>query len=398
MSNYTLDPRGLANVTEVINRFIDEKKIAGASMYIARGGAVQYNECFGYMDVEAGKPVAHDTIYRMASMTKPVTMTAIMKLYEKGLFRLYDPVSEFIPEFADIPVAVQQADGTVAYEKQAQPMTIKNLLTMTSGMPYGERRPGRATPASLKMADLGDSGALDGLSTLEHVKTVAKNVPLAFQPGTQWLYGFSHDVVGALIQVLSGQRFGDFVKENIFDPLGMVDSGFYIAPEKADRLCKFYTLDGELTNVEPNRGDPCVQPAFESGGGGLFSTINDYGRFAQMLCDGGVFGNERILGRKTVELMTSDHLDDVQKKTVFRNWKRLIGSYSYGLGMRVMVNPAYCGYNGTAGEFGWDGATGTWFCVDPKEKLVAIFLQQSVPSGHEWYEPLLIPAIYSSLV
>lgn len=398
MSNYTLDPRGLQNVTDVINRFIDAKKIAGASMYIARGGVVQYNECFGYMDVANEKPVSPDTIYRMASMTKPVTMTAIMQLYEKGLFRLYDPVSEFIPEFADIPVAVANADGSVSYEKQAQPMTIKNLLTMTSGMPYGERRPGRATPASLKMADLTESGQLEGLETLDYVKHVAKNVPLAFQPGTQWLYGFSHDVVGALIEVLTGQRFGDYVKENVLDPLGMVDSGFYIAPEKADRLCKFYTLDGELTEVQHGRGDACVRPAFESGGGGLFSTIHDYSRFAQMLCDGGVFGNERILGRKTVELMTSDHLNDLQKQTVFRNWKRLIGSYSYGLGMRVMVDPAYCGYNGTKGEFGWDGATGTWFCVDPKEKLVAIFLQQSSPSGHEWYEPLLIPAIYSSLV
>ncbi|TVY09175.1 serine hydrolase domain-containing protein [Paenibacillus cremeus] len=363
---------------------------AGCACTVIQNGEVLYQEGFGYADLDKGTPIAQDTIYRIYSMTKVVTCVAALMLYEKGHFLLNDPVEEYLPEFKNLSVYRYNEFGVRTASPAAGSIRIKDLFMMTSGLTYGgdiletERQTRTIMENAVHTMDM------------RALSQALATVPLAFDPGTHWKYGTSHDVLAALIEVISGESFGEFLRTNIFEPLAMNDTAFRISDDKRDRLCVMYDRkeDGTLTpNVDR---DAPYQPGckYESGGGGLLSTIGDYSRFAQMLARGGELDGVRILSRKTIELMAQNHLGPEQLKDF--NWPQMKG-YGYGLGVRVMIDPAEGGINGTIGEFGWAGLAGSWVLIDPKEQLSVVYMQQMLPSNEPYIHPRLRAVIYGAL-
>ncbi len=377
-------------VHETLRRFVDSGQIAGCSIKIIRGGETLHKECLGYANIEQQTPITEKTIFPIASMTKVITVAGLMRLYEQGLFKLWDPVSEYLPGFKNPTIAVEKPDGGYDIVPAKGEVTLRQLFTMTSGVPYA----GKETAAARIQDQKGDAYIAEH-GSMPDTKTwcnMVGQLPLAFEPGEKWMYGFSIDVLGAVIEVLSGQTLGDYLQEHIFDPLGMKDTGFYVPAEKQHRVATLYHID---EGMKPDdRTYPAEKPAFESGGGGLFSIVRDYSRFAQMLLRGGTLDGERILGRKTIDLIATDHLTPQQQAT--HNWDTQRG-YGYGLGVRVMKNPEIAESNGSVGEWGWDGAFGNWFCVDPKEKLTCVYLTTNLPGSHYRFIPKLTAAMYASL-
>ena len=377
-------------VRNTLSRFVEEGQIAGCGARIMRNDEVCFEGCFGYADIEAGKKMSDSTIFTIASMSKVITVVALMQLYEKGLFKLWDPVSEYLPGFKNPKIALEKPDGSYEIVPAKGEVTLRQLFTMTSGVPY----PGQDTAAARIRMEKEEAWIASGKpvpSTLEFCN-LAGELPLAFEPGEKWMYGFSIDILGGVIEALSGMTLGAYVKENILDPLGMKDTGFFVKPEEQDRIATLYHIHEGL---KPEKREfPQVPPAFESGGGGMFSTVKDYSRFAQMLLHGGTLDGVRILGRKTVDLIAMDHLTPEQQAT--HSWDTQRG-YGYGLGVRVMKDPAVADINGSVGEWGWDGAFGNWFCVDPKENLTCVYLTTNLPGDHYRFIPKLMASMYASL-
>ena len=381
-------------VRNTLDRFVSSGQIAGCSAKIMRNDEVCFEEHFGYADRERQVPITGQTIFPIASMSKVITVAGIMQLYEQGLFKLWDPVSEFLPGFRDPNVARELPDGTVEIVPAGHEVTMRQLFTMTSGIPY----PGRETAAARirmekeaewRAAPPSGNGRPAGTTG---ICNMVGQLPLAFEPGEKWMYGFSIDILGAVIEVLSGQTLGEYLKAHLFDPLGMSDTGFYVPREKQGRVATLYHI---LDGMKPDdRDHPDCTPLFESGGGGLYSTLADYSRFAQMLLHGGTLDGVRILGRKTIDLISMDHLTPGQQAT--HDWDTQRG-YGYGLGVRVMKDPAIAGINGSAGEWGWDGAFGNWFCVDPQENMTCVYLTTNLPGEHYRFIPKLMASLYASL-
>ena len=377
-------------IRNTLSRFVTEGQIAGCSAKIIRGGETLFQGSFGYADIEKQKPMDDSTIFPIASMSKVITVAGIMRLYEQGLFKLWDPVSEYLPGFKHPTVALEKPDGGYEIVPAKGEVTLRQLFTMTSGVPYA----GNDTAAARIQKEKGEAYLAEHGTvppTVEYCNLVG-GLPLAFEPGEKWMYGFSIDVLGAVIEVLSGKTLGAYLKETIFDPLGMKDTGFFVPPEKQSRVATLYQI---REGMKPDgRTYPCEKPIFESGGGGLFSTVEDYSRFAQMLLRGGTLDGERILGRKTIDLISRDHLTPQQQAT--HSWDTQRG-YGYGLGVRVMTNPETADINGSVGEWGWDGAFGNWFCVDPKENLTCVYLTTNLPGDHYRFIPKLMASMYASL-
>jgi len=351
---------------------IDNNETAGGNLLVTkRGKEIFYHED-GFSDREAGRRISRDTIFRLYSMTKPVTAAAVMILLERGKIDLYDPVSKYLNGFKN--QMVDEGGNLVPAEREA---TLKDMLSMTSGLVYGgDSKAGRETEALFQ--EFG-SKLLDGLpmTTLEVMNRLGM-CTLAFQPGYAWEYGYSADVLGAVVEVVSGKRFGEFLQEEIFEPLNMQDTGFSIPKEKMSRLVKAYASDGKGgLEIYTGAYQADVHPAFESGGGGLLSTIDDYSRFAGMLINGGNSGNIQILRPKTVEYMTSATLSAAQQRTL---WFDLDG-YSYGNLLRIMTDYSRAGVVSSQGEYGWSGWMGTYFCNCPKDGLIYIFMMQKTDSG-----------------
>ncbi|MBR2824408.1 MAG: beta-lactamase family protein [Clostridia bacterium] len=377
-------------VGNTLNRFVEEGQIAGCSAKIIREGETLFQGSFGYANLERKIPISESTIFPIASMSKVITVAGMMRLYEQGLFKLWDPVSEYLPGFKHPTIALEKPDGGYEIVPAKGEVTLRQLFTMTSGVPYA----GNDTAAARIQNEKGDAYLAEHGTvppTVEYCNLIG-GLPLAFEPGERWMYGFSIDVLGAVIEVLSGKTLGEYLKETIFDPLGMVDTGFFVPPEKQDRIATLYHIREGMKPDE--RMYPSQKPAFESGGGGLFSTVEDYSRFAQMLLQGGSLDGERILGRKTIELISRDHLTPQQQAT--HSWDTQRG-YGYGLGVRVMTNPEIADINGSVGEWGWDGAFGNWFCVDPKENLTCVYLTTNLPGDHYRFIPKLMASMYASL-
>lgn len=377
------------NLQALLTRFV-ENGPPGCAMSVTQNRNTIFESYVGLADVESHKPIAEDTIYRIYSMTKIVTCTAALMLYERGCFLLNDPLEEYLPEFKNPQVYRTNDQGEIYLNAAHQSITIKDLFTMTSGLTY----PGSGTETEKQVAkafeQLGSNMTVRSLS-----KTLA-SIPLAFDPGTRWHYGLSHDVLGALIEVISGKSFGQFLQEEIFEPLQMEDTFFRIPDEKRDRLCSFYKRDesGKLTKDTALDVHNHPDATFESGGAGLLSTLKDYSRFAHMLANGGELGGERIIGRKTIELMATNHLTEQTHQNY--NWGYLSG-YGYGLGVRVLVDPALGGLNSSIGEFGWSGMLGTWVLIDPTEKLSAVYMQQMLPNLEAFHQPRLRSVIYGAI-
>ncbi|WP_078547635.1 serine hydrolase domain-containing protein [Litchfieldia alkalitelluris] len=376
----------------LLNSFV-EKGPAGCSLAVMHEGKKVFESHVGYSDLALKNQIAEDTIYRIFSMTKVVTCTAALMLFERGLFLLNDPLEDYLPEFKNMQVYGYDEQGELVVLPAKRSILIKDLFTMTSGLTYsGEgNETERQVMAALKQKEeLGENLTVRTLS-----KTLA-NIPLAFEPGTKWCYGFSHDVLGALIEVLSGKSLGEFFQVEIFDPLKMKDTFFTIPDNKKHRLATLYDRSDEGELIKNERVDKQFQPSvtFESGGSGLLSTLDDYSRFAYMLANGGEFEGVRIIGEKTIHLMGTNHLQPEHMEQY--NWGYLAG-YGYGLGVRTLVDPALSGINSNIGEFGWSGLAGTWVLIDPKEKLSAVYMQQMFPNFESYHQPRLRAVIYGAL-
>ena len=371
----------LARVEPLMQRYIDEGKLAGILTMVARQGQVVHFETYGHRDREAQDPMAEDTIFRIYSMTKPITSTAVLMLYEEGHFLLDDPVADYLPAFADLTVYAPDGDP-VALER---PVTIRDLLTHTSGLSYGFFS---QTPVDSLYQQ---AGVLNGETSLASFVDKLGTLPLLHQPGERWHYSVATDVLGYLVEVVAGQPFGAFLEDRIFGPLGMDETSFEVATERLERFAVNYAIDqeGQLV-VQDAAGawSPFAAPVqFHSGGGGLTSTAADYMRFAQMLLNGGQLDGVRLLSPKTVELMTMNHLDGEFEP-----------GWGFGLGVNVSTNVARTQTLGSVGTYGWSGAANTYFFIDPEEELIAMVWTQLFPYG---YYPLFDEfkvAVYQAIV
>lgn len=362
----------------IVQGAVDNGTIAGANVLAVHKGEVLYKGSIGYADAEEKKPLAWDSIFRLFSMSKPVTSVATLILMEQGKIDLLDKVGKYIPEFDKMQYF--DKDGNV--KDCTQDLTILHLLNMTSGIPYAnDYSPHGKAMAKFLSEVQEEQNRGEAPGTLELCRRVAQN-PLGFEPGSFWEYGFSADILGGVIEAASGMKFGDFLKKYIFEPLEMVDTDFYVPAEKQGRFVKMYIDHGDGKYApfhDRNIGMTGYneKPSFESGGAGLVSTMEDYSHFAQMLLNEGVYKGKRILGRKTVDMYRHNLLTPQQKEGY---WDKDRG-YGYGLLMRIMEKPSAFGSNGSVGEFGWDGWTGPYVTVDISEQFYLIYMMQKGNAG-----------------
>jgi CubicO group peptidase (beta-lactamase class C family) len=370
-----------------VRGYIDDGRHAGAISMILRDGAVVDFQTYGYRDIENKLPMEKDTICRVYSMTKVVTTVAVMVLYEEGRFKLDDPIGAYLPELAKMKVFKGGTAESPELIDAAGPITIKQLLTHTSGLGYDFGN--SPIEQMYKNAKLWDAKSLP-----EFVSRVAK-LPLNHQPGERWTYGINQDVLGALVEKLSGQKFEDFCEARIFKPLGMKDTGFSVPESRRGRIAKTYSPgpDGKLQeappiiNVRPEGGAKLA-----SGGGGLFSTIGDYARFAQMILNRGRLGDAQILGKKTVELMLANHMNHMTPPTIGG------GADGFGFGGSVRTDLARGNTVGSVGQYGWSGAATTYFNIDPREQTVVLLFCQHFPyNQHDIFSRFSI-LFYQSIV
>ena len=391
----------LARIGEHMQRYIDAGKIAGALTLVARRGQIAYLEPLGHLEIERRRPVTSDAIWRIYSMTKPITSVGLMMLYEQGRFQLDDPVHRFIPSWRDLRVFVGGNYPTFKTAPVERPMTVRDLLSHTSGLTYGfmERTNVDAAYRKLGVADQTRSG----YSLQDMVETLAE-LPLEFSPGTRWNYSVATDVLGHLIEVISGQRLDVYLRERILEPLGMRDTGFVLGEQQVARFAANYERqgDGSLKLIDDPEQSHYRKRSFYSGGGGLLSTAPDYFRFTAMLQNMGELDGVRLLGRKTVELMTMNHLPGGQDLTDLAQagmfTETAYAGVGFGLGFSVMQSLARAHILGSPGEFAWGGAASTAFWIDPVEDLTVIFMTQLMPSSSYPLRRELRVLTYAALV
>ena len=410
----------LQKLTDHMNNRVSDGTMVGGMGVIARNGKVIYSDVYGQADREAGEPMEEDTLFRIYSMTKPITAVALMMLYEDALFALNDPVGRYIPELANLQVALSTADGGTGIisdgttsrtvgegdaelagqtRKPRRQPSVRDLLTHTAGFTYGIFGNTEVDQAYRKAQILNPNHGLE-----EFVTRLGK-LPLQYEPGTKWHYSVSVDVQGRLVEVLSGKKFGEFLRTEIFEPLDMPDTFFTVPAEKRDRLAQLYAPVGTsgkgffaqptAEGLEPAAAMVSASyingSAMESGGAGLVSTSRDYLRFAQMLLNGGELDGVRLLSPKTIELMTANHLGDIAMGFNRRG-------AGFGLGFGLVLDPGEVGEVSSAGEYNWGGAAGTLFWIDPVEDITVVFLTQLLPSSTHPIRPELKALVYQALV
>jgi CubicO group peptidase (beta-lactamase class C family) len=364
-------------------RYLDPGKLPCAQILVARRGQVVYQTVLGRMDVERNRAASEDTIYRVYSMTKPITSIAFMMLVEQGLVALDDPVHRYIPAWRDLGVYVGGVHGMFRVERVQKPMTILDLMRHTSGLTYGFQMKTNVDAAYRKLK----IGEFEGDTTLDDMIANLATLPLEFAPGTAWSYGVSTDVIGYLIGKISGQSFPDYIRERILKPLKMVDTDFQVAPDKAQRLAACYTAtaDSKLKlQDDPTKSPYLKPPSFYSGGAGLLSTAADYLRFCRMCLNGGELDGVRLVSPKTLQLMTRNHLPDNKElpqisRSLFS--EATYNGVGFGLGFAVTVDQPRTLILGSNGEYTWGGLASTLFWIDPREELIGIFLTQLMPSS-----------------
>ena len=364
-------------------KYIDTGKLSGAQILVARRGEIAHFSALGKMDIENDKPTTEDTTYRIYSMTKALTSVALMMLYEEGKFQLNDPVHKYLPEWESTEVWVSGEYPDFKTRPQDRPMMIRDLLSHQSGLTYGSN--------DLNSVDRGYQQigweAMNKMPLPEWSKFIAK-MALLFSPGTAWHYSVATDLCGYLVQVISGQPFDEFLSERIFEPLGMVDTSFTVTDDKLDRFAACYapTSDGGMKLQDsPLSSAYRKKPVWVSGGGGLVSTTMDYYRFLQMLANNGKSEDRRYLSRKTIELMTANHLPDgrsVFDQAIYPPWNdQLFEGQGWGLGFAIALEHGKTQIAGSPGQYSWAGVASTEFWIDPTEEIVVIFMTQLMPSG-----------------
>lgn len=374
--------------------------IPGCALTVCHKGREIFSCEKGYADVSTKRTFRRSDVIRLFSNTKVFTVVALMTLFERGTFLLNDPLAKYLPEFEDIQVGCLSSNNSWTLRKPETPLRIRDCLIMSSGIPYNTCIDGRfanITHAALDAAlqNLYQSGSF---TCREFTKAIAQ-VPLLFDPGTSFAYGYSLDIIGALIEVLAGMDLEAYLQKAVLDPLGLKDTGFWMHPERAEKLIPLYepsgspnpVLEGPLQNLS----------MFMSGGGGLLSTLDDLTRFGSVLSTGGTLDGIRILGRKTIDLMRMNHLNTAQMHTFDltkqTGWSFLEG-YGYGLGVWTLLDPCAAGSSATPGQFGWNGAAGTCLFIDPAEQLSIAYAQQVLPNNYACAcQPRMVNAAYSLL-
>ena len=406
----------LARVDNLLQRYVDKGQLAGANGLIYRKGETAYCNVFGHRELETGQPMTEDTIFRIYSMTKPITAVAALMLFEDGHFLLDDPVASYLPEFSDVQVCTGDLQNLVSPDR---PPSIKDLFMHTAGLSYGWYQD---SPVENLYRQAFENR--EQLSLEEFVHSLA-SLPLLFHPGSRWRYSYATDVLGRLVEVVSGKPLDEFFRQEIFKPLAMADTDFHVHADWLDRFSACYCSPGGFSfgsdadsdaddkTAQSENGDqdaePTIElfdasrnsrfnqpPAFLSGGGGLVSTLGDYLRFCQMLLYGGVLDGNRLLGPKTVELMRANHLpprlvpiaigDDVD------------AGYGFGLGVSVLVDLPATSTPGSIGNYSWSGAASTQFWIDPAEEMLGIFMSQFMPFGHYPVARQFRVAAYQALI
>jgi CubicO group peptidase (beta-lactamase class C family) len=363
-------------------RYVDKGHLPCAMTLIERRGQTVHFSAQGQMDLERGRPLQQDTLFRIYSMTKPITSVALMMLVEEGLIALDDPVHRYIPQWRNLGVYEAGFLETFRTRPTKAPMRIVDLLRHTSGLTYGLQQRTNVDAAYRKFG-FGDPA---GAGTLEAMIEGLAKIPLEASPGDVWNYSVSTDVLGYLVGKISGVPFEDFLRQRIFAPLGMVDTDFFVPAAKASRLAACYTLtpDGRLRlQDDPQTSNYLRVPTFVSGGGGLVSTAADYLRFCRMLLNGGMLDGTRLLSPKTLELMTANHLPggkELPDLSVSLFSEASYAGMGFGLGFAVTIDPARTLIPGSLGDFSWGGMASTYFWIDPREQLIVIFMTQLIPS------------------
>jgi CubicO group peptidase (beta-lactamase class C family) len=379
-----LSPVRLQRMSDAFKREIDKGTTPGVTMMVARRGQIGWFEALGRQNPASPAPMAHNTLFRIFSMTKPIVSIGIMMLLEEGTFLLNDPIAKYIPEFSDQKVGVEN-NGRLDLVPLKRPITIQDLLRHTSGIAY--EHTGNGLVQQLYQQSRVRSRKINNA---EHAALVA-SLPLMCQPGVEWNYSRSTDILGRLIEVVSGKSLGAFLTERILAPLQMAETAFHTGPENADRLAEPFPVDpwsGEKVQLF----NMLETPVMESGGGGLVSTTMDYARFCQMLLNGGVLDGVRIIGRKTLQLMASNHLDPSVKLE-----SHLVpAGHSFGLGFAVRTLEGMAPFAGSVGQFFWSGMAGTFFWIDPKEELFAVFMSQG-PGQREHFRSLVRSLVYAAV-
>ena len=400
-----LDAGRLERITDHIERnYIGPQKIAGCQISVSRHGHSAYQKSFGSMDLERGKPMMDDAIFRIYSMTKPITSIALMTLYEKGYFQLNDPVSRFVPSWKKHRVWVSGEGEDMVTEAPKRPVSFKDVLSHSGGFTYGGGLPGVGDQhpvdkiyRGLKVRSVGGKDSM-----MEFLDKLGQ-VPLLYQPGERWMYSLATDICGALVEVISGKPFAQYLQEEVFGPLGMTDTAFFVAPDKIDRFCANYQRgpDKKLKVMDdPMTSEFAREPGFKSGGGGLTGTTADYMRFCEMLRRGGELDGHRVIGPRTLEMMHMNHLAGGKDLT-----QLAIGGFSetanegvgFGLGFASTMSQTQTATLGS-GDYYWGGAASTIFWVDPKEDLSVVFMTQLMPSGTFNFRGQLKSLIYSTIV
>ena len=387
--------------THLQDNYITSGKIKGCQVMVARHGAPAYFRSFGEMDAERGKPVEDDTIFRIYSMTKPITSVALMMLFEEGHFQLSDPVSRFIPSWKEHQVWVEGEGDAMVTRAPDQKMTMKDVLCHTSGLTYGGLLwPGKLHPVDQVYHEL-NVNREDGETVRSFVEKLA-SVPLRYEPGSRWMYSLATDVCGCLVEIISGQPFPEFLKTRIFDPLGMKDTGFSVPEDQLHRFSANYERkrDKSLRMIDdPATSKYRFDPTFPSGGGGLVSTTADYARFCEMLRRGGELDGVRILGNRTLRLMTMNHLpegQDLASVAMEGFTETAYDGVGFGLGFASTLDEV-AAMNISAGDYYWGGAASTIFWVDPVENLYVIFMTQLMPSATFNFRGQLKNIIYAAI-
>jgi CubicO group peptidase (beta-lactamase class C family) len=388
-----LDSVVLENIRQYLNdTYVDDGKYVGTMTLVSRKGQVAYLDSLGFMDRENKRPMQEDTIFRIYSMSKAITSIAIMQLYEKSKFRLDDPVYWYIPSWKNLRVYQSGVYPNFLTSRPERHMTIRDLLTHMSGLTYDFMYKSNVDAAYRKTK-------VQQAETLEEFIEILSTLPLEFSPGNKWNYSVSTDVLGYLVEVISGMKLEEYFKTNIFEPLNMEDTSFSCPQEKVDRLASLYE---HVPNGEPRLLEiPFLNTKMASGGGGLFSTMVDYHNFCSMLLNQGEFNGKRLIGRKTLELMTVNHLPNNQDLTEMSESAFSETPYAgvgFGLGFSVMLDPAKSQTTSDIGEYGWGGAASTVFMINPKEDMFIIFLTQLLPSSTYQVRRELRSLVYSSLM